>query len=245
MSFTLFGVGSMGSSLARALHAQNVPLQLVGRQSPHPLALELNIPDKLETTDYALLCVKPKDFLEISRHSLLSKIPTIISVMSGITLETLKKHFPHAQCVRTMPNIGVQWACGLTIFAKDQDLEPHWTYLSELFNHFGTTLLYEERYFDALTSLTGSGPAFVMAIMEAIAEGANEMGLPQNETLSLTKALFQNTLEILKNSAETPEHLIKRIRAPGGTTHAGLEQFNKENIKNVFKSAYQRAKELA
>jgi pyrroline-5-carboxylate reductase len=246
MSFTVFGIGSMGSALARALHKQKIPLQLVGKTKEPPLLKELGIEQKeVIKTDYALLCVKPKDFLALSTHPLLKEIPVIISVMTGITLKTLKKALPHAICIRAMPNIGVQWGVGITIFANTEDLKNHWSFLKPIFEETGQAPLFEEKYFDALTALTGSGPAFIMAVIESIKDAGLEMGLPKDKIESLTLSLFQNTLDILENSQESPKTLIERIRAPGGTTHAGLSKYSQENLKEVFLVAFERAKELS
>lgn len=185
------------------------------------------------TKDAIIICVKPncvndacKDIMKY--HKSQGNPPLIISIAAGITLSTLESLLPNRRIVRVMPNtpclVG-QAACGFSLgkHATNDDREL----VSKLFNSVGLALEVAEPLLDAVTGLSGSGPAYVFQFIEALSDGGVRAGLPRHLATQLAAQTVKGAAEMVLSTGKHPGVLKDGVTSPGGTTIAGVEALEK------------------
>lgn len=204
----------------------------------------------LENSDYTFLAVKPQIFPLISKSGIGFEYQgIIISIMAGIDSNILKKTFPKAKVVRTMPNVPALVGEGITgiCFSEDTpDLIKDKVII--LFQSIGKTLLLEEKNIDALTGLSGSGPAFVFQFAEAMADAGVYCGLTRKDaSLLAAQTIFGSAKMIMETGTHTGE-LKDSVTSPGGTTIEGVKALEENGFRNAVMeaviSSYKKSIEL-
>ncbi len=233
------GAGRMASALARALvRAEILPPSSITATDTSAEAREAfsgAVPGAavladnvlaVADADVVVLAVKPQTMpqvlAEISGPIRLQTL--IVSIAAGVTLERLSAGLPEGQrIVRVMPNtpclIG-KGVSGLSLgrYATSEDGQLVQTLLSAV----GGAHEVPEAWLDAVTGLSGSGPAFVYSMIEALAAGGVEAGLPYELSLELASRTVSGAAEMVLQTGEAPSELRERVKSPGGTTVAGL-----------------------
>jgi len=256
MTIGLIGCGKMGSALikgavqASIIQPENLHLFDIHRESAQSLASELNaqispsLKEIATVADTLLLCTKPNN------------IPEALKAMerpqnSGVTLETLQQHaIPTDRIVRAMPNTPALLGKGAIGYFGNQNVtSDDKNQLKALFNAVGISCeVNNEDLIDAVTALSGSGPAYFYTIIESLANGAIDLGLDQETALQLSIQTAIGAAEMLKQTGESPEELRRQVSSPGGTTLAGLAKLTEKDLQSTLKAgvqaAYDRAKEL-
>ncbi len=176
--------------------------------------------------DVVILAVKPQIMAEALKdiHQPLRSDALVVSIAAGVTLTRLTDDLPDGQrIVRVMPNTpclvgrGVcGYSLGRGVTAGDGQL------VARLLSSVGAAFEVPEEMLDAVTGLSGSGPAFVYSMIEALAEGGMQMGLPENLALELAARTAAGGAEMILATREKPAVLRDRVTSPGGTTLAGL-----------------------
>ncbi len=225
----LVGPGNMGRAFVAQLKEQCLH---IGRgQSPL---------EKHSSEDILILAVKPKDFNTLDLKAFKGKL--VISLLAGITTSKLQAAIPHTPCLRTMPNLAVRCGKGIVILAQDPKLDR--PFIEQLLSPLGHLEWAPETQFDALTALAGSGPAFQLAIVEAMEQAGAQMGLTSDHLVPL---MIEGALALLKEAPA--RELIKQIASPNGTTQAGLEAFERAGVSagiiETFVATYNRSMELS
>ena len=205
----------------------------------------------LVEADVVVLAVKP----QVMPNALAQLAPhaadrhLFISIAAGVTLDKLAEMLPAGKIVRVMPNtpclIGLGASCfSLGRLATSTEAEL----VKQILNSVGTATQVEEAMLDAVTGLSGSGPAFVYTVIEALAKGGVDMGLPPELALSLAAQTTRGAAELLLNTQHTPAELREQVTSPGGTTLAGLEMLAKlegaDALQAAVVAATRRATEL-
>jgi pyrroline-5-carboxylate reductase len=258
MKVSIIGCGSMGSGIARCL-VKNHQLFLYDHtlSKAEELAREIQaeacstIDDAVKASEVIFLAVKPKDLEEVadSIQEVVSTQQVLISILSGISYETLKQHFGKGHLVRMMPNLAVMYGKGVVGLAESPDISDHVKKQVEaLCAPLGFLHWFSEDKLDAITSLTGSGPAFMYVIVETMVEAGIAMGLSPSKAKELVLQMLEGTLTILNESQKHPAELKWQVTSPGGTTIAGLQKMEEAGVRNAimkaFLAAYHRAKEM-
>lgn len=211
----------------------------------------------LDSVQIIIIAVKPQDiqevlekisaFIKASKRNYL-----IISIAAGIKINYLEKRiFRTVRIIRVMPNINILIGKGVVVlkksrYATSKDLEM----TKKIFNGLGKVIqIKKESLMDAVTALSGSGPAYVAFIIDTILDAAAKLGLNRKLSTELIYYTFLGTLELLKNENFQTDKLILKVASKKGTTQKALEIFEKNKLseiiaKGIF-SAFQRAKELA
>ena len=152
----------------------------------------------------------------------------IISVAAGVTLETLEEHLPGHRVVRVMPNtccmIG-QSASGYSLGKLCTDSDD--TIVQAIFGSVGLCYEMKQVLLNAVTGLSGSGPAYVFEFIEALADGGVRVGLPRNQALQLAAQTVKGAAEMVLETGLHPGVLKDRVCSPGGTTIAGVDELEK------------------
>lgn len=259
MKIAIIGCGNMGKALASRLSKFH---QLFFYDHHVEKALNLehegcgtacnDIKDALIKSEIIILAIKPQSLKHLTEmiKDKISDNQLLISLLAGITIETLQPYFPGVSIVRMMPNLPIlcgEGVVGLSLskIMKNQDKEQ----LTNIFESLGKLYWLPEEKIDALTALTGSGPAFFFAMIEAMVDAGVAMGFSDTDAKNLTYQMLKGSLTLLENSSKSPQELISQIASPQGTTIAGLKRLEEltvqESIKSAFCAAYDRAKTLS
>ncbi len=199
----------------------------------------------LSDSDTVILAIKPQQLADInSELSALCNDKLIISILAGTPINKLSAYFPDAKnIVRAMPNTPGQIGQGVTCFASNSPLAINEKQLVEnILGSMGTVFSIDEIHLDAVTALSGSGPAYVFEFIAALRDGGIEAGLEPNLSYQLALQTVIGSAKLLEQTGEPPETLRGRVTSPGGTTLAGLEVLNKFNFHKIIDDTIKAAK---
>ena len=203
------------------------------------------------SSDVVVLAVKPQVTAEVLKEigDVLTK-RLVISVVAGVRLgRIIEACGPQARVIRAMPNTPAMVGEGMTALAIGLGVEESEVRCArQIFESVGRVVRVDERFMDAVTGLSGSGPAYVFLMIEAMADGGVKMGLPR-ETASLLAA--QTVLGAARMVLETGQHpasLKDQVASPGGTTIAGLHRLEQGGLRGLLidavEAAVKRSQEL-
>ncbi|WP_320814004.1 pyrroline-5-carboxylate reductase [Flavobacterium sp.] len=202
--------------------------------------------------DIIILAVKPQDFLTLasSIKPFVTKEHIILSVMAGISMQSIQDKFDVNKVVRSMPNIPTQIGQGMTVFCASSDIDRKDLFIVQnLINTTGKSIYVDkEEMINAATAISGSGPAYVYYFMNAMVESAIELGFSTSEAEFLVGQTFTGAVQLQNRSKESHQQWIDKVSSKGGTTEAALAIFNKynlnDNISEALYAANQKAIEL-
>ncbi|MEM6298253.1 MAG: pyrroline-5-carboxylate reductase [Bacteroidota bacterium] len=208
--------------------------------------------ERIKVLDIVLLAVKPQDLPslveQLRPHLRADQI--VLSIMAGITIETLKRELQVTKVARAMPNLPSQIGRGMTGFTASDDVDRRELFiLQNLINTTGKSIYFErEGKLDAVTAISGSGPAYVFYFMEAMMKTASEMGFSRAESELLVEQTFLGAVDLIRVSKTSCTDWIKRVASRGGTTEAALKAFESRDltssIQEGLRAARDRAEEL-
>ena len=195
--------------------------------------------------DVVVLAVKPQVFpkvLPILRGSV-SDDALVVSVAAGISTRIVEGALSeNARVVRTMPNTPALVGAGATgIAAGAHATEEDLSLAQTLFESVGVVARVPEAELDAVTGLSGSGPAYVFALIEALRDAGVGEGLSEEVSLELASQTVFGAAKLLLEENESPETLRERVTSPGGTTRAGLDALEKSGFSEVIAGAVRAA----
>lgn len=198
-----------------------------------------------ELADVILLCVKPGDVAQVLQEmapKLSGKL--VISIAAGITLAALQKSAGAAKIVRVMPNTPALVHRGATAYAIGETAgEEHANIVEKIFSAVGFVSRVPESSLDAVTGLSGSGPAYIYTVIEALADGGVLMGLPRDLALQLAAETVIGAGEMVVQTKLHPATLRDMVTSPGGTTIAGLETLENAGLRAALIGAVRSATE--
>ncbi|NLC69758.1 MAG: pyrroline-5-carboxylate reductase [Desulfuromonadaceae bacterium] len=169
----------------------------------------------------------------------------LISVMAGISTAFMEQHFSHPVCiVRAMPNTPALVGEGVTAICAGAHAQPDNMETAEsLLTAVGPVFRVHEAQMDSVTGLSGSGPAYVFTLIEALADGGVQEGLPRDTALSLAVQTVLGAAALVKESREHPAVLRDRVCSPGGTTIRGIKALEEHGFRNaVMEAVHQSAR---
>ncbi|WP_232371647.1 pyrroline-5-carboxylate reductase [Leptospira ainazelensis] len=247
------GCGNMGGAIYLSLK-KRYPTQVFG-YDPHmtsnkKIELVSSWEEFSAKSDLIVVCVKPGKVVELLKQ--ISSPKLVLSVAAGIGLQTIRNSLPSgSKVVRIMPNLPLLVGEGAIGYYGDHEL---YKTVEEIFQSLGHAIaLSSESLMDAVTGLSGSGPAYVFKFIQALAEGGILSGLGYQEALDLSIQTVIGSAELLrkerKKDPEThPEVWKNKVTSPGGTTIAGLAELEKHGFTHAILEAVQaatrRSKEL-
>jgi pyrroline-5-carboxylate reductase len=208
------------------------------------------VPSNLEAAEVAdilFLSVKPQviDVLLDEIAPAVDSKKLVISIAAGVPIAGIaRKLGSGVHIVRTMPNTAALVGAGATALCKgahatDADLVQ----AKALFEAVGTTVVVDEHLLDAVTGLSGSGPAFLFLVIEALADGGVKMGLPRHTALALAAQTCVGAGKLILETGEHPGRLKDQVTSPGGTTIAGMHELESRGTRAAFMSAVEAATE--
>jgi pyrroline-5-carboxylate reductase len=253
------GGGNMGEALIRGLlaaglvPAEHLAATDVRSERTAQLARQFGITTHADNlrlvreADVIVLAVKPQ-----SMASVLAEIATavtsrhlVVSIAAGVSTAVIRAGLgKEARIVRVMPNTPALVLHGAAGIARSQGLEPEdLPTVEEIFGAVGRAVVLDEDLMDAVTGLSGSGPAYVAIVIEALADGGVRMGLDRATALTLATQTVLGSARLLADTGLHPGALKDMVASPGGTTIAGVAALEDGGLRATLIRAVQRATE--
>lgn len=264
----MIGAGRMGGALIKGWTQRRKPVvnpENIAIIDPHPgqdakAAIEAGAAHFKEATapfpqaDYAVIAIKPQMF-DKAAPKLADIIPegcTVISIMAGVSLQRLSAAFPGRGLVRAMPNTPASIGAGMTAFTVSRDIQnPNKKNIKKLLSAAGKVEeVASEAMIDVVTAVSGSGPAYVFYLTEALEAAAVDIGLPQDLAPVFARETIIGAAALMKQSGEPADDLRVAVTSPGGTTQAALDVLMSDGgmvplMKLAVRAALKRAKDLS
>jgi pyrroline-5-carboxylate reductase len=259
MRIALIGAGNMGEAILAGVHTKNtcfVCEPRLERQAYLRKKYRVKIgpiDEVVKSAEVVVLAVKPQDFrellVELATLPLQGKL--FISIAAGVTTKFIEKSLRQpVRVVRVMPNLPALIGEGVSGITRGKRATPKDLKTAvEIFGSVGETLVLKEGMLDALTAVSGSGPAYVFLFVECMMKAARKLGFTETEAKTLVGATLLGSAHMLAKSADSAEDLRRKVTSKGGTTQAATDVFIKKDIVGMFeaalKAARNRAKELS
>jgi pyrroline-5-carboxylate reductase len=263
-TIVLVGAGRMGGAMLQGWLARGLDPARVTVIEPQPSAeveelarrgLRLNPAEVVHGPDAAVIAVKPQTAGEIMPwlSTIVGPSTLVLSIMAGKTLAFLNEALaPDAAVVRSMPNIPGAIGRGITVAVANKHVRPVQRDLAHrLLAAMGAVeWVDDERLLDAVTAVSGSGPAYVFLLAESLARAGTAMGLPPDLAARLARATVAGSGELLHRSSLDAATLRRNVTSPGGTTAAALEVLLAADgldplMERAIAAATRRARELS
>ena len=258
INISMVGVGNMGSAMISSwINCQIIAWEQLHLFDPHKNCQELFPKAKsydalsmcVANGELVFICVKPKDVLPIVKeiadlrknHSKQNR-QVIISIAAGISLKQMIKETDLLEIVRAMPNSPLLVGEGAVALSFGDDCTKQTRQqLNDLFKEMGEVVVIEEELMDAVTGLSGSGPAFIYILIEAMADAGVAMGLNRDDALKLAGQTVYGAAKMVKEHNEPPSVLKDRVASPGGTTISGIRVLEDKGFRSAIQSAIEAA----
>jgi len=255
----VIGAGQIGSAIARVLAesgryqvtASRRNLEEVRHLEQYGVRLTSDNRLVAESSDVIFLAVKP-DRVEpvLSKVADLLDGKILISVAAAIPISKLASLAPRAKIVRAMPNVGLMAKASFTAYSRGPNItEDDLKIVQELLGELGCYVEVEEDLMDAITALSGSGPAYVALLIEAMAYAGLKVGLPRDLAYLSSTYTVYGTAKLLLQSKLHPSTVKEMVLTPGGTTIEGIFYLEEGGVRTAVmkavEAATRRAREIA
>ncbi len=244
MRIGIIGMGKMGRSLANGLAAKGFEVMALARKSAEQAPLKgvqvMETYSNVLESDAVLLCVKPKDMGALA-HELKTEMdasnlhPLLISIAAAYPFSMLEEQMAGERVARAMPNLAVQCGEALTAFslgqhAGEQDAQK----IKQIFDALGGSVQVKEESLNAVTVLSGSGPAYLFYFCRQLEKGGVRMGLERPLASQLARRTLIGAAALMREHDQPFEEWIKQIATPGGITEAALKRAEELNVPSCL-----------
>lgn len=265
MKIAVLGAGKMGQSFSKSF----LKFELIKPENLHLIARNAENKDHLKNlfsqsqisgfdeikdlkADIIVLAVKPQDFTFVAEHLpfKISEEQMLLSIMAGISIEKIQTALNHKQVVRAMPNSPSLVGMGITGYTAADGISINQLIpIERLLNSTGRSVyLEDESLLDAVTALSGSGPAYFYYIVDAMIKAGVQMGIDENLSKLFVTQTMLGAYHLINNSDKSLDQLITDVASKGGTTEVALRTFEegqcKETLQRGILNAEQRSKDL-
>ena len=202
--------------------------------------------DLIRRCQIILLAVKPQEFSQVAREIRFELGPEhiVISILAGTPISKIKKNLnSHCQISRAMPNLGA--LVGEAITAVTSTSSQAASVALAIFSGCGKVIKLNERYFDLVTAVSGSGPAYFFLLMELLSQAAQKGGLSKEAADLLAIQTAVGAAQLTKTSAKRPGELRQMVTSKKGTTEAALKYLSKKGFSQIFIQAVGQAEKRA
>ncbi len=262
-TLAVIGFGTMGQAICQGLvETSALPPERILAADRHAHALQKQAKSlgitltrdaaaAVRSAQIVLLCVKPRELGELleglQQEGALDHKPLVISIAAGVGLKFLEEHLPQGTpVIRAMPNTPCSVRCGMTVLSPGHAAtEAHLGQARQFFEPLGRVMDLEEKHMDAVTGLSASGPAFIFVILEALAEGGVQCGLPRAVAIELAAQMTLGAASMVLQTGKHPAALKDEVTTPAGCTIAGLLALEDGRIRSVVARGIERATQVA
>jgi pyrroline-5-carboxylate reductase len=259
----ILGAGVMGETVLSGLlragwHADQIVATDRRLERQHELTARYGI-KMLENTEAVaeaetvILVVKPQDMSDLLSEIAESIKPgtLVVSLAAGVDTTFIESRLPEGVAVvRVMPNTPAQVDEGMAAISPgSHSTQDHLDRVTEILSATGRVITVPERYQDAVTAISGTGPAYLFFVVEAMIEAGVHLGLPRDTATELVVQTMLGSAKLLRETGEHPTVLRERVTSPGGTTAAAVRQLEDHKVRAAFlramEAARDRSRELA
>ena len=258
------GCGNMASAIIKGIVNQgyiipeNIFVYDIDELKTNALINELgvvpsdDIPSLAKSSDVIFLCVKPQmvdEPLKALKENM-SKDKILVSILAGVKISTVSSYFKNGtKIIRVMPNLCLMYNQGASAVSCYNCSNEESEFVFNIFNSLGKAVFVSEEQLDAVTALSGSGPAFVFSFLKEAVKEATKLGLDEKDAFSLAVQTLKGSAEVLEKSGKTTDELIDMVSSKGGTTIAGLNAMKECGFNTAVgagvTAAFNRSKELS
>ncbi len=248
----VIGAGMMGGAIVKSLlksgyagkiTAVDIQPERLREQEKLGVAVSTDNRKVAAEADVIFVCVKPNNVETVLKQiNNSTKGKLVISIAATVPLKFLKKFIPEAKIVRIMPNLAAlvqasytAYCCGENVTKKDKEK------VQSLLNSMGVCEEVDEKYMDAITALTGSGPGYISIIIEALMDAGVKVGLPKKVALQGAAQAVLGTGKLMLELQENPAKLRDMVATPGGTTIEAINTLEESTIRQTLMQAVEKA----
>jgi len=222
-------------------------------QSKYKVIVEVDNNEVMKFADVIILAVKPKDFEKLLKDEVsigASKDKLLISIAAGVTIKYIEKIVgKDVPVIRVMPNMAATIGESISSISSGSAVKrEHVNLAKEILLTIGDVVEVDEKLVDAVTAISGSGPAYFFYMMEALIKAGRAAGLEEDIARRLVLKTALGSVKLLAISKEDPAMLRSKVTSKGGTTEAAIKVFESKKFKNIIgdavKAAKARSKEL-
>lgn len=264
MKLLVIGAGNMGLTYAEGMASSSLlnrrklmiydisPEKIITLKEMKVFDVYEKIEDCLPYADVVFIAVKPyhsEELFEKIKH-MVNDEQIFVSLMAGVTIDTIQQGLGVKKVVRTMPNLPAQVGKGVTSYTESKEVSRvELLMIRNLLDTTGESIkVKNENFIDASTGISGSGPAYVFYFMQSMLEAALKMGFSPNDSKVLVSQTFEGAVELFNRNDISPSLWMDRVASKGGTTRAALDSMDDNNVKELIKdaayAAFDRAVEL-
>jgi pyrroline-5-carboxylate reductase len=264
-TYSIIGGGTMGTTFGRALIANELatPEDITfaevdaGRRKALSESMGARVTERADEAvagaSVIFMAVKPQDFPSVGNvlQGLILPEQLVVSIMAGVSIQSLRDHLGHRSVVRAMPNTPAQIGRGITVWTAPPEVdEAQRSAVQTLLATMGREVyVTDERQIDLATAVSGSGPGFVFLLLEALVDGAVQIGMRRELAAELVYQTVLGSAAYALESDLHPSELRNMVTSPGGTTAAGLYAMEQAGMRagaiDAILAAYQRTQELS
>lgn len=256
LRLAVIGAGNMGQAVIRGVIAAGLlqPRQIIIYE-PEEAKLKVvaalgcragSLLSSAAEAGHVLLAIKPQQFpAVVAGLGRLTQPAIVISVMAGLGTDRVRAALgDHARVVRVMPNMAAQLRAGTAAVALGAGAQPgDERFVLEIFNALGTAVVVEEPLMNAVTAVSGSGPAYVFLLAEAMEQAAIKLGLPQATARALVAQTIAGAGHLLQQPGADPAALRQAVTSKGGTTEAALRVMLDRKLPEIIVQALTAARD--
>ncbi len=258
MRIAFIGCGNMGEAILAGLHTRHVCYVCEPRPERQALLKKkyritcAMLLDAVRAADVVILAVKPQELPEVLAELRAAGVrdKLIVSIAAGVTTALIEKRLGGAKVIRVMPNLPATINEGMSGICRGKRATPKDAVLVQgFFEAVGKTVMVPEKMMDAVTAVSGSGPAYVFLVVESLIKAARSLGFDKAQAKALVYQTLLGSAHLLEKSADDADVLRQKVTSKGGTTQAAIDVFMKKDVAGIFtaalKAAHQRARQLS
>jgi len=263
MRISFIGGGTMGEAMVKSLLARRIarPADMVVSDVSKARRDVLSEKYGLKATDsnrkaadgaeVVILAVKPQELGKVlGELKGLSAQQLVLSIVAGSTIDSLRNGLGHACLVRAMPNMPAQVGEGMTVWTASAEANPRQKKMAQsILAALGQEVYVgDEKYIDMATALSGSGPAYIFLVIEALTDAGVHIGLPRDMAEKMVLKTVSGSVRAVEALGKHPAELRNMVTSPGGTTTEGLLQLETGGLRpallRAVAAAYNKSREL-
>lgn len=264
MKVLVVGAGNMGLTYAEGMASSPLlikhklrifdtdPKKMETLSTQPQFEVYRTLEDCLPKSDLIFIAVKPFHSEDLFKHMkpMVNDDQIFVSLMAGVTIESIQQQLGKNKVVRTMPNLPAQVGKGVTSYIASNEVSKlELLMVRNLLDTTGTSIrVNSEIFIDASTGISGSGPAYVFYFMQSMLDAALKMGFSEFDSKVLVSNTFEGAIELFNQNDISPKSWIDKVTSKGGTTQAAINSMDDNNVKQLIQdaayAAFDRAVEL-
>ncbi len=198
---------------------------------------EAGVDSFISDIDLLIIAVKPKD-AEAALNEISGKVRTktvVVYVVAGLKLAKVEKYFKDHSVIRVMPNVAISVGEGMNVFTVGKNVKPaEVEMIRDFFSNLGRCIEVEESLMDAVTGLSGSGPAYAFLMIDAMSDGGVAVGLPRAKAIELAAQTLLGAAKMVLESGDHPDVLRDKVTSPAGTTIEGVRVLEQCGVRSAL-----------